>query len=170
MSGISINTALKSATACTIKAHRGTAEESPTQDAWTDCDGFAIVTSDTAGTGLTLNVDTKTINCTLTGLYKFGGCLHYQNNSGGDREPLIACRILVNGTTEAKCSQRAKKLTQKNNGEDTLSYNGSVYLESGNSFTLQYYCDDSTIDFTSNAVFDNVVAWTLWLNFIGLGD
>jgi len=170
MSGISITEALKSATACTIKAHRGTAEESPTQDSWTDCGSLAVVAAETAGTGLALNVDAKTIDCTLTGIYKFGGCVHYQNNSGGDKEPLIACRILVNGTTEAKCSQRAKKLTQRNGGEDVLSYNGTVALTSGDSVTLQYYCDDNTIDFTSNAVFDNVVAWTLWLNFMGLGD
>jgi len=96
-------------------------------------------------------------------MYSFGGCIHFQNNSGGDKTPLVASRLYRNGTDELKCSQRAWKGTQKDGGEDVLSYNGTVNLVAGDTVVLQYYIDDNTIDFTSNAVFDNPVAYTLWL-------
>ena len=162
-------TALKQTPAQTIKAHRTTIEDSPTQDAWTDCDGLVAIASETSGDMLSLNEDAKTINVLESGLFNFGGCVHYQNNAGGDRRPLVASRLFVNGTTEAKCSQRACKMTSKTGDEEVLSYNGTVNLTAGDTVTLQYYCTDNSIDFISNAVFSDTVAWTIWIKHIGLG-
>jgi len=58
-------------------------------------------------------------------------------------------------------------MTVKAGGESVLSYNGTIYLSAGDSITLQYYLSDNTIDFVSNAVFTNQVAYTLWLTNIG---
>jgi uncharacterized ParB-like nuclease family protein len=165
---IPLNTALQTTTAQTIKAHSTTAVTSPTADAWTDCGNLVAVADECSGDMLTLNADGKSIYALKAGIYEFGGCVHYQNNSGGDKEPLVASRILINNTTEAKCSQRATKMTQKDDGEDVLSYNGTVSLDEGEYVRLQYYTSDDSIDFTSNAVFAAQVTWTIWLRFIGI--
>lgn len=150
-----------------IKVHRETADTAPTQDAWTDCSTFTEIADETSGGVAELNTDNKTIDIFQDGLYHFGGCIHFQNNSGGDRTPLVASR-LFDGTTELRCSQRAWAGTARNGGENVLSYNGTVRLKKGDSVTLQYYTDDNTIDFDSNAVFASQVAYTLWLTREGI--
>ena len=147
----------------TIKVHRITADTAPTQDAWTDCSKFLQIADETQGGIAVLTADSSHIAILQDGLYIFGGCIHFQNNSGGDKSPLVASRLFLNGTDELRCSQRAWSGTQKNGGEDVLSYNGTASLAAGDTLTLQYYLDDSTIDFTSNAVFASQVAYTLWL-------
>ncbi len=156
-----------SGTAETIKAHVTDEITSPTVGSWTDFTAFSIIANETIGGAISLNADTKTFNVNQTGLYAFGGCVHFENDSGGERQPLVASRIFLNGDEEARCSQRAWNGTIKNGGENVLSYNGTVYVEAGDTLTLQYYVNDSTIDFRSNAVFANPVACTLWLTKIG---
>ena len=151
----------------TIKIHRTVADTTPTASTWTDCSTFTEIASETQGSTAELNVDAKTIDILQDGFYLFGGCIHYQNNSGGDKEPLVASRLYLNGTTELRCSQRAQQMTVKDGGENVLSYNGTVSLSAGDSITLQYYLSDNTIDFVSNAVFTNQVAYTLWLIRVG---
>jgi len=152
----------------TIKAHRTTIENAPTTESWTDCDGFALIADESSGTALTLNADTKTIEINRDGIYEFFGCVHYQNNSGGAfAGALVACRLYINGTTEMKCSQRCSDMELKNNGENTLSYTASANLSDGDTVMLQYYTDESDVDFISNTVFDTQVAWTLTANWCG---
>lgn len=154
----------------TFKAHRTTAQTTTTASAWTDCDTLTEVADETVGTVAELNADNKTIDILVDGVYQFGGCVHFQNNSGGDKEPLVASRLFLNATTELRCSQRAQKLTVKDGGESTLSYNGTASLEAGDSITLQYYLSDNSIDFASNTVFENPVAYTIWLTRIGKAE
>ena len=151
-----------------IKAHRTTAKTGPTAGSWQDCDGLAIIEDETLGGFYQLESDGITLTALEEGLADFGGCIHYQNNSGGDKDPLVAGRLLILPSDEAKCSQRAAKLTQKDGDENTLSYNGTVYLNKGDQVKLQYYVSDNSIDFIDNAVFENPVAWTIWLKFSGI--
>lgn len=147
----------------TIKVHRITADTSPTTDAWTDCSKFIGISDETQGGCAVLAADSVHIAILRDGLYVFGGCVHYQNNSGGGVTALVASRLFLNGTTELRCSQRAHEIATPAGGEDVLSYNGTANLAAGDTLTLQYYTDNATIDFGSNAIFDNQVSYTLWL-------
>jgi hypothetical protein len=165
---IPLNLALQTTTAQTIKAHSTTAVTTPTADAWTDCGNLVAVADDSSGNMLELNADGKSVYALKAGIYQFGGCVHYQNNSGSSVTPLVATRILINNTTEAKCSQRADETARQNQAESAITYNGTVSLAVGDYVRLQYYTNTTDIDFTSNAVFDNQIAWTIWLRFIGI--
>jgi hypothetical protein len=156
-----------SGTCQTLKMHRTTELTSPTIDAWTNCDEFSIIENETIGTVISANISTGAVTVSKSGLYNFGGCVHFQNDSGGEKRPLVASRIFINNTDEARCSQRDWNGTVKNGGQGALSYNGTVYLESNDYIKLQYYVDDNTIDFISDSVFQNPVAWTLWLTYCG---
>lgn len=147
----------------TIKVHRITADTAPIQDAWTDCSKFLQIADETQGSVAVLAADSMHIAILRDGMYMFGGCIHFQNNSGGDKTPLVASRLFLNETDELRCSQRAWSGTVKDGGENVLSYNGTASFSAGDTLTLQYYLNDNTIDFTSNAVFANQVAYTLWL-------
>lgn len=151
----------------TIKIHRTTAQDTVVTSTWTNCSKFQVFSDETSGGIMTLSADSTTLTVARTGMYIFGGCIHFQNNSGGDKTPLVAMRLFQNDTTEMRCSQRAWNGTVKDGGENVLSYNGTASLESGNTVNLQYYTDDITIDFQSNAVFSNQIAYTLWFDYIG---
>lgn len=153
----------------TIKAHVITPITTVVIDTWTDFTGFTIIDDETTGSNIVLDDDTTTFNCNKTGLYKFGGCIHYIDGTGssGLNDLTILSRILHNGTTEARCSQRGKTQDIRAGGEDVLSYNGTIYLEDGDTLTLQYYTNETNLDFTSSDNFDTQVSCTLWLNYGG---
>jgi len=44
-----------------------------------------------------------------------------------------------------------------------LSYNGTSTLKSGDTLNLQYYTDNTNVDFDSNSAFVSQVAYTLLL-------
>ena len=152
----------------TLKAHRTTAENSPAASAWTDCDGLVLIDSESSGDALTLNADTKTIDIHKDGIYLFGGCVHVNNATAGLFTGIsVLSRVLKNGTTEAKCSQREFTKNIAAGGRDVLSFNGTDYLEDGDSLVLQYYTDNANIDFINNPNFANNVAWSIWLTWCG---
>lgn len=152
-----------------IKCHRTTIISTPTTGAWTDFTGFTAVTDESHGPALSLNVDTKTIDIAKKGLYQFSGCIHFQNNTGTAFTDLtVLSRILVNGTDEARCSQRAFVGEKIGNSEGELTYNGTAFLDVGDSLTLQYYTNAATLDFFANSNFDTPVAATILLEYLGV--
>jgi hypothetical protein len=150
-----------------IKAHILT-EVTPTANNWTDFAGFTFVPDESNGDSLSLNADTKTFEINREGLYQFGGCIHYIDDSGGGFNNLIVLsRIYINGSDEARCSQRGKDQTLRPGGEEVLSYNGTAYLNAGDTLTLQYYTNKAALRFFANANFTNPAAATLWMIYVG---
>ena len=140
----------------------------PTANAWTDFSNFTVVADETNGDSLALNADTKTIEISREGLYQFGGCIHYIDGGGaGFSDLIVLSRIFINGTDEARCSQRGKDQNLRASGEEVLSYNGTAYLNAGDTLTLQYYTNKANLRFFSNALFDAPVAATIWLIYVG---
>lgn len=151
-----------------IKNHITTPITAVTVDTWTDFTGFTNIPGESNGAALSLNIDNKTIDISEDGLYHFGGCIHYQNNSVGLFGSLtILSRIFINGTDEARCSQRGCVIDFASGGEEVLSYNGTAYLKAGDNLTLQYYTDEASLDFFSNSNFGRPVAATIWLMRVG---
>lgn len=145
-----------------IKIHRLTPHTGITINTWTDCDTFSKIDEESNTDCLTLNADNKTIDVHEDGFYIFGGCVHYQDNLGGGFNNLtILIRLLESGT-EMKCSQRGKRQELRGGGEDVLSYNATAYLLSGDTVNLQYYTNEADLEFNSNSLFDQQVAYTLW--------
>jgi hypothetical protein len=150
-----------------IKAHILT-EVTPTANSWTDFTGFTFVPDESNGDSLSLNADTKTFEINREGLYQFGGCIHYIDGGGfGFNDLVVLSRIYINGSDEVRCSQRGKDQILRVTGEEVLSYNGTAYLKSGDTLTLQYYTNKTAVRFFSNALFDNPVAATLWMIYVG---
>jgi len=151
----------------TIKMHRTTIQNGSTANAWTDCDTFTVIADETQGGIATLNVDGKTLEILKDGLYQFGGCLHVQNNTAGVFSGITVLSRLVQDGTEMRCSQRGYVINIAAGGEDVLSYNGTAALAAGEEVKLQYYTDNTNVDFFSDSNFDNAVAYTLWLIRVG---
>lgn len=152
----------------TLKAHRTTGDTNVTADAWTDTSSLTVIADETQGSVAELNADGKTIDILEDGLYKFGGCVHCQNNTAGLFTGIVVLsRILQNkgeaSEAELRCSQRGYDINIAAGGEDVLSYNGTAALQAGDTLNLQYYTDNSDLEFNSNAAFDNQVAYTIWL-------
>ena len=155
------------------KAHRTTIQNSVSINAWSDCDNFTEISDETQGEVAELNIDNKTIDIKQDGFYMFGGCLHVQNNTGGLFSSVkVLSRILFNAgeasEAELRCSQRGFVKNIAASGEDIISYNGTAKLAAGDTLRLQYYTDETDIDFFSNSDFANQVAYTIWL--IRCGD
>jgi len=153
--------------ASAIKAHITSKVDAEEVDTWRNFTGFTEVASEGEGDGMELLND-STMVCKVGGLWQFGGCVHVQNNTGGGFDAfLILSRIFKNGTTEARCSQRGYAGSIRSGGEDVLSYNGTDSLAVGDTLRLQYYTNNIDTDFDSNAAFDNSVAATMWLTYLG---
>jgi len=151
-----------------IKLHQ-TNTITPDKDAWLDLYFSDTPASETQGSAFSVT-DSATIKSNTKGFFIFGGCLHFQNNSGGDKTPLVALRLWQNGATEVRCSQRAWVGIVKDGGENVLTTNGTVYLNVNDTIKMQYYTDDDSISFISNAVFANQIAATVWLVRADVGD
>lgn len=150
-----------------LKAHVTSMITGVTINVWTDFSGFTLVEEDTLTEYLVLGEDTKTIIIGRDGLYQFGGCVHVQNNTTGKITVTILSRILKNGTTELRCSQRGKVEDINASGEDVMSYGGSDLFAVGDTVTLQYYTDNASLEFYSNSNFQESVAATLWMVYLG---
>ena len=150
-----------------LKAHITSSITSPTTNSWTDFSGFNVIDYESSGEAVEMDVDSKSFILKRKGLWEFGGCVHFQNNSGAQISPLVASRIYVNDNDEARCSQRAFEDTQKDDTENTLTYSGTYKASYGDSMRLQYYVTTTDIDFISNAVFDSTVAATIMLGYKG---
>lgn len=150
-----------------IKAHVTSPITNPTINTWTDFTGFTKIEEDSCGYAIELNTDTKTFVCRERGIYKFGGCVHVQNNTLGNITAKVLIRIYKNGNYESRCSQRGYKKTFNQDTEDVLSYSGIDFYEVGDTLTLQYYITNSDLDFDSADEFDNQVAASVYLNKIG---
>lgn len=150
----------------TYKAHI-TSKVDATANAWVNFSNFTAIQSESLGDlGEFINDTSFKVN--ETGLYQFGGCIHYKDNLGGGFDELtILTRIFVNGTDEARCSQRGKTQSLRGDGEDVLSYNGTVFLNDGDVISLQYYTNTADLDFFSSDEFENPVAATIWLIYQG---
>lgn len=150
-----------------LKAHITSKITNPTINSWTNFTGFELVYRDLITDYLQLDTDSKTFEIQRNGLYQFGGCIHIQNNTTGNISVTILTRVWVNGNDEARCSQRGM-VTEINSGEEyTVTYNGNQYFYKGDTLTLQYYTDNSDLDFYSNSNFQEQVAATLWMHYIG---
>lgn len=156
----------------TLKAHRTTAETSPTAGAWTDCGTLTSIAGESSGDALSLNADNKTVEINRDGIYFFGGCVHFQNNSGGNVSLLVGCRLIINPGTddiEMRCSQRAEEFDQQDGGEGVLTFTGATAsLSAGDTVRLQYYTNSTDIDFDSNDAFDSSVAWSITSRWCGV--
>ena len=147
----------------TIKAHITTLVSAAEASAWRNFTGFAKVASESNGDYFELLND-STIVCRKAGMIHFGGCVHVQNNTGGGFTTyLVASRLYKNGTTEARCSQRAYGGDLRIGGEDVLSYNGTDNLALNDTVRLQYYTNNIDTEFYSNSIFTSPVAATIWL-------
>ena len=152
----------------TCKAHVLGPVDAAGASAWYDFVGFIVIAEETAGGVVGLDNDTKTFHIYQTGYYKFGGCVHIKDNGGGGFNNLtVLMRVMKNGTTEARCSQRGFNRDIKGSGEDILSYNGTDHYNVGDTVTLQYYVSNADVDFDSNDTFSEQVACTIWFNYLG---
>lgn len=152
----------------TLKVHRTTVDDAVVASAWTDASSLTVVADETQGSVAELNADNKTIDILEDGLYKFGGCIHCQNNTAGIFTGItVLSRLLQNkgevSEVELRCSQRGYVITIAAGGEDVLSYNGTAALRKGDTINLQYYTSNADLEFNSNAAFDNQIAYTFWL-------
>jgi len=140
---------------------------SPVENIWTSFEMSAIVASETIDSAFTWPATTgldSLIKVNETGFYQFGGCIHIMNPSTGALSNVsIYSRIYVNGTDEARCSQRDMTIDIPKHYRYVLDYTGTVYLEADDILTLQYYVNEDKLVFFSAAAFDNQVAATLWL-------
>lgn len=150
-------------TALAFKAHVTSSITTVTTSAWTSFSGFSEVTSETLGGVIELNADTATFDILQDGFYHFGGCVHFQNNTGGPFTDLVILTRLFDGTNELRCSQRNKVIPAFADGaEDVLSYNGTASLSAGDAINLQYFTDNSGLDFIANSNFLSGVVATFW--------
>lgn len=151
----------------TIKAHITSKIDNTAVNTWTDFSGFTIVEEDTITPYLSLNEDGKTFTVDRNGLYMFSGCIHVQNNTTGKITVTILSRIIINNTDETRCSQRGKTEDINANGEDILTYSGTVLLSKGDTIKLQYYNTNANLEFYSNSNFQESIAATLWMIYKG---
>ena len=149
----------------TFKAHITTPVTNVVTDTWTDFTGFTVVEEESLGGGIVLNDDNKTVSILHPGLYNFSGCIHVQNNTTGQITATLLSRILVNGKDEARCSQRGYTKDINSDGEDILTYSGSVFANEGDTLTLQYYTTNSSLEFYANSNFQEPVAATIVIGY-----
>jgi hypothetical protein len=153
----------------TIKIHRTTAHTGVTTSTWTDCDNFTLITGETTGLAFSLSGDSKTIEINEDGFYQFGGFLNFIDNVGlGFSGVTILSRLYRNKSIEVDGSQAGQNISLIASGSSILNYNGTVYCEDGDTINLQYYTNESNLEFDSNSAFDNKVAYTLWVIKIGI--
>jgi len=134
---------------------------------WVSYQGFTKVGEESINDVAILKND-SCLEIQKTGLYQFGGCIHFENNTGtGFNDLTLLSRIYDDKNGEARCSQRGVKQTLKASGEGVLSYNGTGYFKAGDCIKLQYYTNNVDLDFYSAAEFDEQVAVTIWLNYLG---
>lgn len=154
-------------TAVSFKAHRPTAITSPTTNTWTTIDAFQTVTDESPANYITLDSDTQTLTVHRNGLYRFHGCFKIQNQTTGVETASVLIRLLANGSTELRCSQRQLREEFNADSEATLTYGGTDVLVDGDTIELQYYTDNSSITFAADSVFDDPVAVTISADFLG---
>ena len=159
--------------ATTVKIHKSTEKTPSLAETWEDADGMAIVADETQGNDAEMNADGINIDILKDGIYSFGGCLHPHNatGSGWAAEKLVLARILktlnAGGIYETKCSQRGFSIKLEKDGEQILSYNGTVDCLAGDKLKLQYYVSDTDVTFYSNPAFSSQVAYTFWVKYDG---
>lgn len=153
--------------AWSMKVHRSANITTPTTGAWTSVDGFSVVTDESRGREVFLRDDNSTLEVRETGQYLIGGVINFQNNTGSSITPLIASRVLVNGATEVKDTQRVFDGEKLDASEDNFSFTGSAFLEKGDYFNLQYYVSTTDVDFSTNSIFDDPIPISLWSIYQG---
>jgi len=154
-----------------LKVHRTPDLASRAVGAWTSFDGLTLVEEETTSHHAFLRADGQQVQVTRAGLYEFTGCIHARNTS---TKPLPAAddkkflgRIRINGTTEARCSQRQYDGPMASGAEQDLPYSGTAALEPGDVLELEYYTDSTDIIFANDDIFDRPVAATLILQWNG---
>ena len=151
----------------TIKVEITNEVSSIAVDTWTDIEGFTVVTDDSLTEYLTLNSDTKTIEARRSGLYMFGGHVNVQNNTTGNITATVLFRLFLNGTEEIRSSQSGKVETINSDNADSFQFSGTIYLHDKDNLRLQYYSTNADLVFNAESAFDNPIAASLWLVYIG---
>jgi hypothetical protein len=148
-----------------------------TRGAWTSFGGsddpFHFVESESYGDLFKLASDKSTVIIKEPVLFEFAGCVHYINTTASTKTIKIGCRIYKNGKNEARCSQVFHSNDMKQlDGESTLKYTGTDVTHKNNEhINLQYYLyaeTGLTINFSTDAAFDQQVAATIYLKVVGL--
>jgi hypothetical protein len=150
----------------TIKVHRTDSLKTPTKVTWTPFNMTSKVTDESIGTDFTWPVsgDSSKVQVNSEGLYKLGGCIHFINPGNSSLSNIkVLTRILQNGTTEARCSQRDWMGDLEGKGVRHLQFTGTAYLINGDYVQLQYYSNTDKIVFINDSAFMNSVAVTIWL-------
>ena len=150
----------------TIKVHRTDSLKTPIKNTWTPFNMTSKVNDESIGTDFTWPVsgDSSKVQVNSEGLYKLGGCIHFINPGNSSLSNIkVLTRILQNGTTEARCSQRDWMGDLEGKGVRHLQFTGTAYLMNGDYVQLQYYSNTDKIVFINDSAFMNSVAVTIWL-------
>lgn len=151
----------------TMKLHRDYIQTGSVASTWTNCTGFKVFSDETSGDVATLLSDSIGVIVNYTGMYMFEGCLHVQNNTVGIFSDITVLSRLTENSVEMRCSQRGYTVSMKASGEDVISYIATASLTKGDTIRLQYWTDNTGVDFYSNAAFTNPIAYTLIVNYMG---
>jgi len=145
-----------------------------TKGAWTNFGSltypFTIVEAETYGDLFKLSPDKSTFSISKPALIHMGGCVHFQNNTGGATTPSLAVRVYSNANHESRCTQSYWSGDFKTGGEQYVRYAGTHSVVKPNEYlNLQYYVvAGSGLDFKSNSTFDSSVVCTVTLFVLGL--
>ena len=154
----------------TIKIHRTDTFNVASANTWEAIQFTDTIPNETINGGWyawPVGSDSTKVLIEKSGLYQFGGCVHFQNNTGGNQDSLLVLSRITRNGNEARCSQREYYENGfKDLSATVLPYTGTVFCDAGDTISLEIYCSNTATDFISRPEFENVVAATLWLIWI----
>ncbi len=153
------------------KIHRTDSLKNPTTNTWTAFSMSDEVAEETFGTDFSwpYSGDSTTIQVNSTGLYQFGGCIHFKNIGVSTFSNLKILSRMVQitnseaDTLEARCSQRDWMGNLPGGHVRHITFGGTSYLQENDLIQLQYWTNTSQIIFINDNEFDNEVSASLWL-------
>jgi len=152
----------------TIKAHITSPINNPTLNNWTPFSGFEVVSDDSSGKYIEMDANTKLFRVKKSGLFMFGGCVHFINNTAAAFNIMtLLIRVVKNANSEARCSQRGFIGNFGSDNESNLAFGGTDDMQIDDTLELQYYTNENDLTFFSNANFQYQVAASFWLLYLG---
>lgn len=147
-----------------LKVMRVDSISTPAVGSWTAFKFDTLVNAETFGSAIAFapNNDSTKLHITQTGLYQYGGCIHWQNNSGQAQTVKVLSRITRRGI-EVGCSQQEWEGDMGDGGESSFSFTGLMKVTTCDTLQLEYFVSNGNIDFISDANFTNEITTSLYL-------
>jgi hypothetical protein len=141
------------------KWHRVDSINSPDADEWIAVKWDTNIADETTY-GISISADSTEFDFTTAGIFRVAGCAHASWNGAGGTSAAVYIRG-VTDASENRCLQANFNRTNATGDQYIITFGGTIAVDVGSTFELQYQVSNVGLDFEGPAAFDNPIAFSV---------